>query len=101
MDFAAPSLPQTRVLVQPHASVVLACLSDSYFSALLKTDSLPLITTSGLMAPEAYTLQALLESWFAGGDGAQAKLAAARAYAKYQHTSESAARRLFITHASP
>ena len=101
MDFAVPALPAARAEARPHASVVLACMSDSYFAELLKKDSLPLITTSGLMAPEAYTLVALLESWFSGADGAQVRLAAARAYAKYQRTSENAARRLFITHARP
>ena len=31
MDFAAPVLPPAAAVVRPHASVVLACLSDSYF----------------------------------------------------------------------
>jgi hypothetical protein len=101
MDFAAPSLPPAKVLPGPHASVVLACLSDSYFADLLSSNSLPLITTSGLMAPEAYTLAALIEAWFSGADGSQVRLAAASAYAKYQRSSERAARRLFVTHASP
>ena len=99
MDFSAPSLPPIRSAPRSHASVVLACMSESYFTPLLDKDSLPLITTSGLMAPEAYSLAALLDAWFSGGDGAQARLAAARAYAKYQRTSENAARRLFVTHA--
>ena len=101
MDFAAPTLPPARATAMPHASVVLACMSDDYFTALLKEDSVPLITTSGLIAPEAYTLAALLESWFAGADAAQVRLAAARAYAKYQRISENAARRLFIAPAGP
>ena len=99
MDFAAPSLPAAGVAPQPHASVVLACMSESFFAGLLAKDSLPLITTTGLMAPEAYTLAALLESWFGGGDGGQVRDAAAGAYSKYQRTSENAARRLFKTHA--
>jgi hypothetical protein len=101
MDFPAPTLPPAPTAAKPHASVVLACMSDSYFTELLKKDSVPLITTSGLMAPEAYTLAALLESWFAGADAAQVRMAAARAYAKYQRIPENAARRLFITHAGP
>lgn len=99
MDFPAPALPPATTRTRPHASVVLACLSDPYFKALLSRDSVPLILTSGLMAPEAYTLDAVLGSWFAGEDGVQVRLAAAGAYAKYQRTSEAAARRLFITHA--
>jgi hypothetical protein len=65
----------------------------------LRKDSLPLLTTSGLMAPEAYTLAAVLDAWFQGADGTQVRAAAARAYARYQRTSENAARRLFVTHA--
>jgi hypothetical protein len=99
MDFAAPSLPWSEVVAAPHSSVVLACMSESYFAPLLIQHSMPLITTTGLMAPEAYTLAALIETWFSGGDGGQVQLAAARAYAKYQRTSEKAARRLFTTHA--
>lgn len=99
MDFPAPALMPISLKARPHASVVLACMSDSYFSGLLRKDSLPLITTTGLMAPEAYTLEALVTSWFEGGDGAQVRRAAAGAYARYQRTSENAARRLFVTHA--
>ncbi len=101
MDFAAPVLPEIRTAVRPHASVVLACMSDSYFSALLRRDSWPLITTSGLMAPEAYTLAAVLESWFSGSEPGQVRQAAGRAYAKYQRISEKPAVRLFVTHAAP
>ena len=101
MDFAAPVLPEIRTTVWPHASVVLACMSDSYFSVLLRQDSWPLITTSGLMAPEAYTLAAVLESWFSGSEPGQVRQAAGRAYAKYQRISEKPAVRLFVTHAAP
>jgi hypothetical protein len=99
MDFAAPSLARANATSRPHASVVLACLSDSYFAGLLQKDSVPLLTTTGLMAPEAYTLGAAIEAWFGGGDGHQARDAAARAYARFQRTSGKAARRLFKTHA--
>ena len=99
MDFDAPSLAPIRTESNPHASMVLACMSESHFADLLRKNSLPLITTSGLMAPEAYTLAAVLDAWFQGADGAQVRVAAARAYARYQRTSENAARRLFVTHA--
>lgn len=99
MDFDAPSLAPIRTESNPHASMVLACMSESYFADLLRKDSLPLLTTSGLMAPEAYTLAAVLDAWFQGADGTQVRAAAARAYARYQRTSENAARRLFVTHA--
>ena len=101
MDFPPPVLPEIRIAARPHASVVLACMSDSYFSALLRKNSWPLITTSGLMAPEAYTLASVLDAWFSGSDSGQVRQAAARAYAKYQRISEKPALRLFVTHTAP
>jgi len=95
MDFEAPTLPMSTIAPPAHASVVLACISDSYFAPLLREHSVPLLTTTGLMAPEAYTLDAALTSWFSGGGTGEARIAAARAYAHYQRTSEQAALRLF------
>jgi hypothetical protein len=101
MDFAPPPLREIQIEARPHASVVLACLSDTYFSKLLLRDSLPLITTSGLMAPEAYTLAALVDAWFSGGGTREVRQAAAQAYAKYQRASEKSALRLFVTRVGP
>jgi hypothetical protein len=95
MDFEAPALPSSAVTPAPHASLVLACISDSYFTPLLREHSVRLLTTTGLMAPEAYTLDAALTSWFSGGGPGDVRTAAAHAYARYQHTSEAAALRLF------
>lgn len=97
MDFAAPTLPRSAVRAPPHASVVLACISDHYFSGILSRDSVPLLMTTGLMAPEAYTLDAVLTSWFSGQSSSDVRRAAAVAYARYQKTSERAALRLFVT----
>jgi hypothetical protein len=92
MDFEAPVLPRSSVTAAPQASVVLACISDSYFTPLL---AVPLLMTSGLMAPEAYTLDAVVVAWFSGQDAAGVRQAAASTYARFQHTSEQAALRLF------
>jgi hypothetical protein len=97
MDFAAPVLPRSPVRPAAHASVVLACLSDSYFGPLLREHSVPLLTTTGLMAPEAYTLDAALTAWFSGSTPEEVRRAAALAYARYQKTSERSALRLFRT----
>jgi hypothetical protein len=51
--------------------------------------------TTGLMAPEAYTLAALLESWRRGEPANDTRRAAAAAYARYQRCRIAAARRLF------
>jgi hypothetical protein len=54
--------------------------------------SKPLLLTTGLMAPEAYTLTAAIGAWVSGAD---VREAAAQAYHKYQKCGIRAARRLF------
>ena len=95
MDFAAPTLPRSPVQAPPHASAVLACISDSYFTPLLRDHSSPLLMTTGLMAPEAYTLDAAITAWFSGQGSDAVRRAAARAYAHYQRIPERAALQLF------
>jgi hypothetical protein len=95
MDFAPPELQPAPASSHPRASIVLACFSGDYFTPLLATHSVPLLTTNGLMAPEAYTLDAALRSWFSGASPAQVRAAAAGAYARYQKISERSALRLF------
>jgi hypothetical protein len=96
MDFAAPTLPRSSRVGSAAASIVLACISNDYFPALLGEHSVPLLMTTGLMAPEAYTLDAALTSWFSGQGSQEVRRAAAGAYARYQKTSERAALRLFV-----
>ena len=77
-------------------SIVLACKSRSYFLPRLeKVAAHPVVLTTGLLAPEAYTLQAAIEKWIAGADDNQIRKAAARSYNKYQKTGIKAAERLF------
>ena len=79
-------------------AIVLACASKQYFGAALKpTGAEPLLWTTNLMAPEAYTLKAALDGWIAGETGDQIRERAATAYAKYQKISEKAAIKLFAT----
>lgn len=74
-------------------AIVLACASMQYFSAhLQRAGSQPLLLTTGLMAPEAYTFTAAIEAWVRGGD---VREAAARAYHRHQQCGLRAARRLF------
>lgn len=81
-----------RAAVKPRA-IVLACASKQYFSRHLeRAGSSPLLLTTGLMAPEAYTLTAAIDAHVRGGD---VREAAARAYHKYQKCGVGAARRLF------
>ncbi len=97
MDFDPPQLTAITRRAQAHADIVLACISDDYFSPLLKEHGAPLLMTTGLMAPEAYTLEAALSSWFSGEPAPAVRSAAAQAYARYQGISERAASRLFRT----
>ena len=77
-------------------SIVLACKSQPYFySRLIKVSAHPLVLTTGLMAPESYTLHAAIEKWINGADDIQVRKAAASAYNKYQKTGVRAAERLF------
>lgn len=93
MDVEMPKLPEPKG--DGRRAVVLACKSHAYFTEpLRKLGCEPLLMTTGLMAPEAYTLDAIVRAWAAEGD---VREAAAKAYSKYQKCSESAARRLFTT----
>ncbi len=77
-------------------SIVLACKSQPYFSSRLKeVKAHPLVLTTGLMAPEAYSLHSAIEQWIAGASDVQVRKAAAGSYSKYQKISVKAAERLF------
>lgn len=74
-------------------SIVLACASRPYFEPLLvRAGSKPLLLTTGLMAPEAYTLGAAIAAYVRGGD---VREAAAAAYHAHQSCGIKGARRLF------
>src|SRR5215472_4433214 len=63
MDFQLTALPQSKNNLARKA-IILACLSRSYFVAPLRaTGAYPLLWTTGLMAPEAYTLKSALDGW--------------------------------------
>lgn len=77
-------------------SIVLACKSQPYFSKSLKdVEAYPLVLTTGLMAPEAYTLHSAIKEWIAGSSDNQIREAVAKSYNKYQKTGLKAAKRLF------
>jgi hypothetical protein len=88
--------PARKARRRPSGAVVLACRSEEYFRRPMDGVGCPLlVSTRGLMAPEAYTLDALVRAWAGGGDESSMRAAAAEAYAKYQRCSLAAARRLF------
>lgn len=97
MEFdVAPRLARNTLRATTPRSIVLACASRQYFGEhLRRARSEPLLWTTGLMAPEAYTLTAAVEAWAKTGDPAAVREAAAQAYHKYQKCGIKAARRLF------
>lgn len=96
MDFSLPWPPTYRPRRDAAASLVLACFSREYFAGILSGyGSTPVLLTEGLMAPEAYTLEAAIRSLAQGSDAAALELAAAKAYDQYQHCGLKAAQRLF------
>lgn len=76
-------------------AIILACISKKYFAPYLaKTKAAPLLWSTGLMSPEAYTLHDALEAYINGSD---VRVAAAKAYAKYQKCSVRAAQHLLVS----
>jgi hypothetical protein len=79
-------------------AIMLACASKNYFGPFLEpTGARPLLWTTNLMAPEAYTLKAALDGWIADEPAGRIRERAAAAYAKYQKISLKAARGLFAS----
>ncbi|WP_394748419.1 hypothetical protein [Spongiimicrobium salis] len=79
-------------------AIMLACISKDYFKPYLKeTGAQPLVWSTGLMSPEAYTLAWSIQAWIAGETPDQIRESAAQAYHKYQKCGVRAARNLLVT----
>ena len=97
MDFQLRVLPQKQD-DRPRDAIILACISKSFFAAALRaTGARPLIWTTGLMAPEAYTLKGAIDGWILNESGEQIRERAAAAYDKYQKCGLKGARKLLVT----
>lgn len=97
MDFQLSALPPKKDSRHRDA-IILACISKSYFAPLLRsTGAYPLIWTTGLMAPEAYTLKSALDGWILHESPEQVRERAAAAYDRYQKCGLKGARRLLVT----
>ena len=65
--------------------MILACYSKSYFkSEIQEANAKPLLWTTHLMAPEAYTLKAAIDGWLVKETGIEIEERAAQAYNRYQ-----------------
>jgi hypothetical protein len=97
MDFRLPIIPRKRNDFHRDA-IILACSSKHYFAEPLRTSgAYPLLWTTGLMAPEAYTLKSAIDGWIGRESNDQIRERAATAYDKYQKCGLRGARRLFAT----
>lgn len=97
MDFNLDSMPSKKSSGKRQA-VILACFSKSYFTAVLKkSGATPLLWTTHLMCPEAYTIKAAIDGWIANETDAQIRNRAVLAYSNYQKCSEKAAGNLLVT----
>lgn len=77
--------------------IILACVSKSYFGEYLKnTSAYPLVWTTGLMAPEAYTLAWACSAWAKNQSKEQIRIKAAEAYNHYQKCGINGAKRLLV-----
>lgn len=78
--------------------IILACYSKAYFAPeIKKAKANPILWTTHLMAPEAYTLKAAIDGWILNESGKQIDERAAQSYHKYQKCGIKGARNLFTT----
>jgi hypothetical protein len=97
MDFQLSKFPSKKNDIHRDA-IVLACASKQFFGAAVRSSgAYPLVWTTGLMAPEAYTLKSALDGWIAGEANEQIRDRAAGAYDKYQKCGARAAHRLLVS----
>ena len=97
MDFRLTERFQNTDRVKRDA-IILACISKKYFSPLLMpTGAHPLVWTTGLMCPEAYTLHDALDSYIRKESDDKIRRRAAQAYAQNQRCSEKAAWNLLVS----
>jgi hypothetical protein len=96
MDMKLADYPKRQAGPAPAFIAVLACKSREYFGKPLADLGCPaVLTTTGLMAPEAYTLDAIVRAWAKGSKLEAIRLEAGRAYAAYQKINVKAGERLF------
>ncbi len=79
-------------------AIILACISKDYFKPYLEeTKANPIVWSTGLMSPEAYTLNWAIDGWIKDETGTQIRERAAQAYNKYQKCGINGSRRLLVT----
>ena len=78
--------------------IILACISKKYFNPFIKTaNANPLLWTTGLMCPEAYTLHDAITGYLAGEPATKIHGRAVSAYNKYQKSGLNFANALLVS----
>ncbi len=98
LDFNLDSLPKPAQNKKPKDVIILACLSKNTFYDIL--DSLggyPLLWTTGLIAPEAYTLKAAIDAWIKLETTEEIRNRVAFVYNKFQKCGLNNAKKLFVS----
>lgn len=97
MDTQFLSYPKQKG-IKKRDTMIFCCYSKEYFSDAIKSAGAnPLLLTTGLMSPEAYSLKSALDGWLLNETGQQIRERAAQAYHKYQNCGIKGARGLFTT----
>lgn len=97
MDFTLDDYP-TGVDSKKRETIILACASKIYFYNYLKNaGAYPLLWTTHLMCPEAYTLDAAIDSWIVRDAASVTREKAAQTYNQYLKCGIKGARRLLVT----
>jgi hypothetical protein len=97
MDFNV-NIKYTDNIKKKKDVIILACYSKSYFSPeIKKAKANPILWTTHLMAPEAYTLKSAIDGWINNETGAEIDERAAQTYNNYQKCGIKGARNLFTT----
>ena len=97
MDFDV-NIDYNRNTVDSTDVIILACYSKSYFSPEIReAQANPVLWTTHLMAPEAYTLKSAIDGWILNESGSEIDERAAQTYNEYQKCGIKGARNLFTT----
>ncbi|HWB59795.1 MAG TPA: hypothetical protein VG733_09890 [Chthoniobacteraceae bacterium] len=96
MDFQLPMPQRAADQARKPDCVALCCVSEQFFKQrLTAAGGHPVLLTTQLMYPGSFTLEALADTWAAGGTPAAIRESAAGAYAHNQKISKKAALGVF------
>lgn len=97
MDFEIADPPKQKDGAKKDV-MILACTSRLYFKEAIKAAGAnPVLWTTNLLGPEAYTLKAAIDGWLLHESGEKIRIRAAEAYSQYTKCSLQGAKNTFAT----